>query len=76
MKFAIFLGIATAACAASLAVAETIQIQLHGDMPKRLSAEILWLDTLTDGCTDDPCHIRAKSVRIKRHIITLDPAGV
>ncbi len=55
----------------SVAAAESLQIQLKGSVPKRLSVELVLLDSLSARCSDDPCHVRSRELRIKRN-----PKGV
>ena len=53
------------------ALAESLQIQIRGSVPERLSVELVLLDSASAGCQDDGCRIRSNTLRIQRN-----PKGV
>ena len=50
-----------------LALAETLQIQVRGSVPDGLNAELVLLDSASDGCRDAPCRVSSRKVKIPRH---------
>lgn len=54
-----------------VALAESLQIQIRGSVPERLSVQVVAMDSLSAKCAGNPCRVSSNELRIQRN-----PKGV